>query len=242
MGAYEREQYHADQFAASLGLSVSPVKRESPDFLLIVEGRDVGLELTRIYGPADPGALPVQQTDGLLSKAIEDARSRFREAGGPALYLTFTTSKHPPTTKSEARDLADRLLGLLLDGAGWQRPFSSEESASISEIASIRAYPSVDGKDELWSHGRGTWMKQLGFEVLQDAISGKDKLLPKYRLAFNELWLVLIRDFFERGHFYEVTQAALDHEYQSGFDRVFLLTAHDASSHEFKLRSVGESG
>ena len=62
-------------------------EREAPDFLIQVEGEQVGVELTEVYVPVDGDSLPLKAKESQASKIVAEARHHYEAQGGAPLHV-----------------------------------------------------------------------------------------------------------------------------------------------------------
>jgi hypothetical protein len=232
MPAFALERWHLEQLLRALEIvpDEPPEKTERPDFLLSVDGRQIGVEHTEFFLPPQPGTPPPQRIHSLQRLAVEEARRRFRDRGGPALYVhpTFNSSRGPFKT-ADAYELSGRFAELVWDN-GWPGAVSEgarrfEVWREIPEIHSYSVIASVDGVDELWRGGGGGWVAMLDPAQIEVCLTSKSKAHAAYSQRAPELWLLVANDITRGGQPCELGPSAQSQIYGSPFNRVFWLEA-----------------
>jgi hypothetical protein len=64
-------------------------EREAPDFILRVDGRTVGVELTELYVEDDGQALPPKARESLATRVVAQARHLYESMGGKPLHVAI---------------------------------------------------------------------------------------------------------------------------------------------------------
>jgi hypothetical protein len=231
----ERERFYLERLrACSIGLPDSDARdSESPDFLLDADPT-LGVEFTEFYLPGGPHERPYQEVQSLQEQVIDIAEKAHASAGGPALYVHVTFSRHGRLAKRTVRQIGEALAAVLLS---YPVPKSVRE-ANVSipskllprEIAHVRVHGSVNGVDRLWQGGSGSWVAPVTVAHIQAEIDRKQRTVVLARRKCEQLWLVVVHDLGKEAHACELTEAARLGPYQHPFDRLLWLEAHMPSA------------
>jgi hypothetical protein len=243
MGKRRLEDFHIERFVEASGLVMDePLKpSESPDCLTRIGDSAVGIEHTQFFFPTPEGHIPRQQLNSLRRMAVEEARRRFRAAGGPALYVHPTfTGQRGPRTKQQAYDLADRLARVVAKNGWPEYPAYAhfEPWRDVREVASYFVMESVDGTDELWHGGGGGWVAAVEPTHVQTCIDAKEPLYPRYRSKAPSVWLLIVNDMIRGGTPCDLGGPAAAAEYRTSFDRVFWFELISGRSTELRRISI----
>src|SRR5260221_4906178 len=65
-----------------------PVPSETPDFVVPVPGKTLGIEFTLFHFPTPEGEQPHQEWQALKDRIVARAADLHDRAGGPALYVS----------------------------------------------------------------------------------------------------------------------------------------------------------
>lgn len=227
MGRKEIEAYHLQQLLRVLDLPLhsEPDPGESPDFLLNVAGKTIGVEHTQFFLAPKPGQPPDQMLDSLADSAVDHARRSFRERGGPPLYVWPLFSSRP-RTKAEALHVGECLADAVMTN-GWATCVRSgaqrfDVYSQVPGIASYHVLPSIDGVEELWAGGGGGIVTDVEPRHVQECIGRKDVLYESYLRKAPEVWLLIVNDMLA-GALGRLAPEAREVHYRTNFDRVYWL-------------------
>lgn len=220
------ELFHLTRFLDVFGLELdaAPVHSDSPDFLVELNGRHIGIEHTQFFLPPEPGDSPQQQLDALQELAVEQAQRLFHAAGGPALYVSVQFDHgRTPSSKAQAYDLGKRLASVVRRN-GW--PASPEEATfepwrDLPEVCAYSVMNSVDGVDELWQGGSGGWVAPVGTPHVEAVLAAKGARYQRYAERAADHWLLIVNDPFRGGTPCQISEGAATARYTFPFDRAF---------------------
>ena len=198
---------------------------ESPDFTFPLDDRSIGIEVVEFYYPV--GDVP-HGFQILRHIAVEKARQRFRDNGGPPLYVTVTFNDYPspqgPKSRADTEDLSERFERVVTDN-GWPNsplahwPFFFHPD--IPEISHYMVGPSVDGKDELWACGGAANGALVKPEHVQDKLSSKADKYERYAAKCDAVWLLIVNGGAIRTVPCELGDDARNASYSFPFERAF---------------------
>jgi len=194
-----RERFLLEQFIQTMALAAEiEEEREAPDFLVRVECRLVGIEVTEIFISHDT-TKAIQAQESISDRIIFRASQRYYESGGAPAHVSVCFSSGTDLRRLN-RDAAAEALALLIRGFGltpWQRSDYRPEEADdplLDYIAFIHTL-GVPSKDMAhWVVARSGWAAPLTKQALRDRIEVKARRLASYRSAVPENWLLLVAD------------------------------------------------
>jgi hypothetical protein len=227
-----RERFYLEKLREIIDLPSGPVDEpEPPDFLLISNGRRLGIELTDFYLPPSPGERPHQEQQSLKDRIVEIAERIHSEAAGPALYVSVCFDPHSPLAKTDIQPLAHMLAESVLH---YPVPRSIKDPAvefpwgyPPKGISAILVHGSVDGKDRLWDTDAGGWVASITPGHVAKYVTAKARREPLARSRCDELWLVIVNDpFLVRAAPAEFIDEAREVTYEGPFDRLIWLLPH----------------
>jgi|SRR5678816_2086276 hypothetical protein len=206
--------------------SGDPLDEERPDFLICVDGKTLGVEVTAFH-PSEPD--PVQSHRARLRTrqlAVEQARRAFRAAGGHALYVKVFFGTDRPLMHKRAYELgpliADAIASVPLPksihdgGVTVQHPFVPPE------VVTIHIHGSVSATDELWQAARAECEVPISRDEIETVIARKAKRLQVIRQKCSEAWLLIVNDPF-RVAAARLSPDARAFGFKSPFDRTLWL-------------------
>ena len=177
---------------------------ESPDFTFPLDGRPIGIELVEFFYPTEqlgePAANVSRGFQILRHIAVEKARQRFRDHGGPALYVNvmiFNDYPYPqgPNNRAGVEDFAERFEHVVMNNGWPDERFSHWPFYHHPDLPEVSLYvvsPSVDDKDELWvCSGRANGPFVLP-EHVQDVLDKKAKKHESYAAKCDAVWLLIV--------------------------------------------------
>jgi len=212
-------------------------QQESPDFVI---GDDlVGVEVTGIYRTPEPGNRPMKEQESLRTRVVEGAERLCTEAGLPGLYVSAYFSQLLPTAVPElsstlASVVADNVPG---EGERLRLEFGRGSTWDRRELQVVTIARPDGYEDSLWDpSGAAQYLAPISPAVVQDCIDGKSAKLGGYKDRFGETWLLLVMDDFSHSGHFNISPATLGHEYQAGFDRVWLATTFEGDVNDLTVR------
>ena len=198
---------------------------ESPDFIFPLGGRPIGIEVVEFFYPATDVPRGFQN---LRHIAVEKARRRFRDNGGPPLYVTVMFNDYPspqgPKSRADTDDFAERFERMVTNN-GWPNgPYTHWPFYLHPDIPEVPLYvvgPSVDGKDELWACGGAANGALIKPEHVQDVLSSKAAKYERYAAKCDAVWLLIVNGGAIRTIPCELGDDARNASYSFPFERAF---------------------
>lgn len=224
-----RERWYVERL--KLKLSDFPdgdiIQDESPDIVVLSNGRRVGIEVTAFHLPPDPGQRPYQERQRLKQRVVDQAFELHTKAGGPALYARVHFGNVDALRKSTVGHLASALADAVLRapvpqsmGEGWMLVPYTLLPASI---VSIRIAATVNESDRLWTAGNVGWVAPVQPAHIEAVIAAKRAMFAKARTKCDEVWLAIVNDAFIDAAQVELSQSAEAHVYSHPFARLLWL-------------------
>lgn len=188
----------------------------------------------------------LKSTEALENEIISLACSK--ASADPPLMIEFffrRPAEHIPSkTKSRtcgiskhekpliAEQLYHRIAELSNSLQNYEKLDAEIELPKIRLAVTIRRIESL--KDHLWQHAMGGFVKSDCVDLIQEAISDKERGLTKYAPEIIRRWLLLVAECDGESSFLDPSTDTLEFEYSSKFDRTFLLNWLTESLHELK--------
>lgn len=224
----EREKRYFERLQLALPeLTAATVERsESPDYLLHIGDRIVGVELTEYHTIPSGDARPVSEVAELRRRVVSRAQKEHAALGGPPLYVMCAFRDEVILQKREVESHAADLARAVLNTPQPSSPLDPAATIAWNQIPrfAIKVWckASIDGRDLLWSPVEVGWVTQISSEQVAALIERKNEKVARYREACDEIWLAIVhyegmRDFSELS--FEASVA----NYVSRFDRVLWL-------------------
>jgi hypothetical protein len=219
--------------------------RESPDFAVVSDGRLVGVEVTEVHHPAQPGQAPLQAFANISAEIVQRAERANASGGGESLRVSVAFAPHAQlqtVRRDEAGQLLFELVQRALDRAGdiveW-RPTYRGDVRYAELFTRVHIYRHPQGIAPHWFVTAAGWIAPLTAELIQSRIDEKASRISSYRAVMSELWLVIGVLGRDPSQFFDFNTEALGGTFRSPFDRTYfvdgflgramlLRTAHDA--------------
>lgn len=227
----QRERDLLAQFLRKEKIEAQVHDSESPDFLLTLGCRVVGLEVTELHHSAMHPSSSLQAREAMAKRVVSEAQRVFAEKGGPSLKVVANFS--PSLTPGEvqrtalARSLCELIEGHLpaLGEVKEWRPSSFDDRGGDPSISYLHMYHQPQSMRPHWIHMEAGWVAPLTLELVQSAIDRKVERLPAYRLRTSEVWLLLAVGGMTPSQFFDTELQFTPSEIRSSFDRTYLSDA-----------------
>lgn len=227
----ERERHLLATFLHKEKFEAIARDSEAPDFLLTIDGRTVGLEVTELHHATEHPSSSLQAREAVANRVIGEARQRFANKGGPSLRVSvnFAPAFDPGTVQRDGLAeslcaLVERILPDLGEVKQW-RPQLADYRAGTPLVSYVHVYHHPQSMRPHWLHQEAGWVAPLTLELVQAAIDEKSKRLPTYRLKAPEIWLLLAIDGRTPSQFFDTELSFAPSEVRSPFDRTYLSEA-----------------
>lgn len=195
-----RERFLLEQFFQAMALSaeIDDEEREAPDFLVRMEDRLVGIEVTEIFISHDP-AKAMQAQESISDRIVARACQRYYECGGRPAHVSVCFNPGADLRRLNRDEIAEALALVVLGFSltPWQRSDyrPDEVSAPLLDYIAFIHTLGVPSRDMAhWAVARAGWAAPLTEQVLRDRIAEKARRLPSYRSVVPENWLLLVAD------------------------------------------------
>ena len=111
----QRERYFLHAFLRISNLAATLIEeREAPDFLLDVEGRLVGLEVTEVFLQNNGELLPPKIGEAIVDEIVARARRSYEERSGRPLHVSFGFLPNAEMRHIDRRGAGDAIANFLL--------------------------------------------------------------------------------------------------------------------------------
>jgi hypothetical protein len=208
----QHERFLLDRFLELRRISPSSIKPlDPPDFLIDLEGRKVGIEVTELFIRRNKSEEPPQPKREPLLQAVESitnlivckAREIYFAADNPHVCATIWFSDQITLDKTRvdqlAKDIANQIQSMNLQNPQVFRWSSSEAEIDhpLSEsVFLIHAQGVPDRRFAHWTVARPGVVAPLTRKHLQEAINEKAKKISVYKekAGTEEVWLLIFVD------------------------------------------------
>jgi len=203
-------------------------EREAPDFLLEVEDRPVGLEVTEVFLQNDGDTMQPKVGEAIVDEIATRARRRYEEKGGKPLHVSLGFSTNSDMRHINRRDAGEAIANFLLaldpplgELVKWKRVAVRRDP--LPEQLTFMHVLAVPGPTMAnWSTPRAGWVAPLKSAFLQPYVDEKARKFTQYRQAVDEVWLLLAIEGRAPSQLFEPSNEVPG--VISPFDRTYLLS------------------
>ncbi len=210
-----RERFLLDRFLEQQGIkpkSIDQLRPPSPDFLIDLGGRKVGIELTEIFIRPDkskkyPRAAEkplLQEVESITDLIVSQAREIYFEANNPLVLSTIAFSqvtrdkqKRKQIAESIADKIRDMISGNSTEVVDWKPGTLDNGAHLLSEaVAFVHTRRVPEKRFARWTVARAGLVANLTPNHLQDRINLKAQQLKSYgkNKDIEETWLLMVAD------------------------------------------------
>jgi hypothetical protein len=229
-----REGYLLQAFLRLSGINAQIVEAdgEAPDFILGLDSRRIGLEITEIFVESDNGAIQPRARESIGRRIADQAHQRYEQLGGKPVHVTIGLSLGAELRDLNRSETAERLANFILaldpspdQYIAWHPPSLNNPLPSEVHYLHILAVPSWNMAH--WYVPSSGWVAPLTAEILQASIDEKSNKLEQYRLAAPESWLLVAIEGWSASQLFDRLSEVRPEALQSPFDRTYFLSAFD---------------
>lgn len=198
-----QERFFLDQFLSCQGIVPAQIEeREEPDFLIHLDGKIVGVEVTQLFIRETPHGSREKAVEAVTDRIVAEARNRYVAYCAPPVHLTVNFWSHftPSTIRRTevAGQLAELVQSLTLNATcmetiAWDGDSNFNHPLS-NLVAFIHALIVPDPSMACWGVGRSGWVAELSVTPLQTRVNEKARKIGTYQLAADEIWLLIVAD------------------------------------------------
>lgn len=204
------ERFLLDRFLERQGMTPTSVDTgESPDFLITLDGRVVGVEVTELFiqrGSPEARLLPedptLQAIESIFIKIVSKAHAIYSDPTNPPVlsHIVFSNPIIPGNKKKDdqiAKLIADQIQSMSRQDSEWSEWRSRDderEENPLSEWVSFISTSRVPEQFAEWSHNRAGTVCPLTRARIQEEIDKKAPKIDEYKKRSQEIWLLIVAD------------------------------------------------
>ena len=208
------------------------IPTERPDFLIESSGRTVGVEITRIFSPAEPNRPMPKSQDNERDLIAQRAQViATAQSVAPVMVDIYFDSRQ--SMKKVNRDpIAERLVGLVssnMPALGHDRSIENPHPMKHQfppQIKALHIWRCRPIRSHLWQTGDAGIVNEDFATNLQQLINNKNGKAATYSGKCDACWLVVVADWSGPSAFFEISHKMGDHNYSTTFDRVYFVETH----------------
>jgi hypothetical protein len=205
------ERFLLDRFLERQGISPASIEPlDPPDFLIDIEGRKVGIEVTELFIRSNKSEVHPQPDEEPLLQAVEPstdlivskAQKIYFDAGNPPIRATIWFSDRTTLDKKKGDQIAELIAHQIQtmslqdsQAVAWRSSEDENEERSLSEwVAIIRTERVPKLQFARWAVARPGLVVTLTPKHLQQVIDKKAKKINGYKKVAEEIWLLIVAD------------------------------------------------
>jgi len=205
------ERFLLDRFLELQRISPTCIQPlDPPDFLIDLEGRKVGIEVTELFirsnkseaHPQPEGEPLLQAVESITNLIVSKAREIYFDAGNPPVLSKIWFSDRITLDKKKGDQIAEliahQIQSMSLQNSqevAWRSSEDENEERSLSEsVAIIRTYRVPELRFARWTVVRPGLVATLTPKHLQEVIDKKAKKINGYKKKAEEIWLLIFAD------------------------------------------------
>lgn len=227
-----RESHLLDRFLTVAGLEVESVEQsETPDFLLHIQSRLIGIEVTEVFRDPDLSGLSPRARESITDRIVARARSLYYARNNRFVHVNVLFFDGVDVQGLNRDQLADRIASLVesmpLESAHvhWRNEY---EDSSLDAVAFVTALAVPEASMSHWGVARPGWRAKLATETLRSAIDAKNEKIQAYRAKADEVWLLLAVEGSRPSQFFDPDVPPATSDLASMFDRTYWFNSmHD---------------
>jgi hypothetical protein len=242
------ERFFLERFIEVAALEAKILEeREAPDFIVCVDTRVVGIELTGVFIDSDSSENPLQVRESISSRIVARARDIYDESLAPPMCVSVVFSPGSDLRLLNMHETARSLASFVgtLQLAEWERvmwrPTSLDEPLP-KEISYLQALRVPKPEMAHWTVPRAGWVASLSTSTLQLRVDDKARRIKEYSAVVSENWLVVVADGRNPSQLLKPAADFNPHEVSSPFSRTFFFQYPENKFIELAARSATQQG
>ncbi len=198
----QHERFLLDRFLELQGISPASIEPlDPPDFLIDLEGRKVGIEVTELFIRSNKEHL-LQAAESITNLIVSKARKIYFDAGNPPVLSTIWFSDRITLDKKKGDQIAELIAHQIQtmslqnsQAVAWRSSEDENEERSLSEsVAIIHTCRVSELRFARWTVARPGLVATLTPKHLQEVIDKKAKKINGYKKVAEEIWLLIVAD------------------------------------------------
>lgn len=235
-----REKFLFERFAemAKVSFEIVDETREAPDFIVSIDGKLVGVEITELFVSHERGSKTMQAYESISSRIVISAQELYQHSKMPPAHVTVCFNSGVDLSNLNRDKTAKALSEFVqkLNLSEWQRVDWRSEDMDESlpdDIAFVHALgvPSFDLAH--WTVARAGWVAPLSITTLQSCVDKKARRLKDYQKTIAENWLIVVADATKPSQNIQAVNEFNAKSISSPFARTFFYRYPDSKIIEF---------
>lgn len=207
----QHERFLLDRFLELQGISPTCIEEsDPPDFLIDLEGRTVGVEVTELFirskksgAHTQPQGEPLlQAAESITNLIVSKAWEIYFHAGKPPVQSTIWFSDRITLDKKKGDQIAELIANQIQtmspqnsQAAVWRSSEDENAENPLSEsVVLMHALGVPDRRFARWTVARPGLVATLTPKHIQEVIDKKAKKINSYKKKAEEVWLLIVAD------------------------------------------------
>jgi hypothetical protein len=203
-----------------------PEKSEAPDFLIKIDKKVIGVEITQIHNEPNKGEFLPAQKHALEDKILSKAQKLFFDRNQIHLHVSFHFIDHFQLSGKQVETLIIQICKVIeekIKGEGLNHNFSFSIIDGLpQELVVINGdyFPNIT--DTIWYSAKGIWLPNLSKQQIITIINKKEKEIITYKKKASALILLIVEGVIPNSWFDKVDKPEAS-EIESEFEKIFIL-------------------
>lgn len=224
------ERFLLDQFLTAISLSPQEIiQGDSPDFIVNLDGRWIGIELTDIHIDQQENGSPLRKLQSISDEIVSRAQQMYEQSGASPAHVSLCFSPYAPLVRANRNQVAEVLSAFvsrlnvstsaLIE---WSADDGEEEGEALSRwVSFIHVLGVPDIQMAHWLAAKAGWAAELTPSLLQNRINEKWVKLAAYQTVVEENWLVMVANATRPSQLFASPSAVGHESISSPFSRTF---------------------
>ncbi|MDT8409317.1 MAG: hypothetical protein RQ741_06935 [Wenzhouxiangellaceae bacterium] len=222
------------------------IETESPDFLIESPECTIGVEITRIFSPAEPNSPQPQSQDNERDLIAERAKAIAVDQSLPPVMVDIYFDSRKLLRKRDRDAIGKALVDIVaanMPAFGDDRSIENRHAADPrfpTQVAAMHIWRFKPLTSHLWQTGNGGIVNENFSPYLQWRINCKNGKVSMYRRKCDACWLVIVADWRGPSAFFTISEKMSGNAYTAAFDRVYFVERY--SDRVVMLNTTADAG
>jgi hypothetical protein len=215
--------------------------QEQPDFVLKTVHAMLGIEVREwSYDEALSGGSPTRRHESLTFRTALRAQELYDSFG--LWPVNVWVNFHRPLSENQLEDLAEKISRIVTRHIPNPGSFASvrhpgpDWKSLPPQVASVSIYHPTQEQETIWVPVGGGVLPVITPHNIEEVLTKKEPLLPKYRESADKVWLLIAVTGFNTSAFCKIDPNLDRHTFRTDFDQVFFL--HESSGRVVRFHLV----
>ncbi len=200
----------------------------APDLVIRSSNTNIGIEVTQLFQRDDPASrLPAREIEAAQRNILAEARTLYEETYGHRLFVNVSFNDTPPAKKPAVRELVALVERHRTDSGAMLQVLALDARARQllpQWLQGLTICTQKSDEPARWIGGSVWRTPSLTQDLLQSAVSRKNKNVEGYLGCCDQVWLLVICDLWPMAASLAVPRNAHEWKLESRFARVLLVS------------------